>query len=145
MQKHKKINLEFVNEEFSFDEEKKTTKCTLTFKPHFKEFAEFYGRPSDDVLSQSPKKFARLIDVFNNDEFTVSGVAVCAKDDVFDRELGVKIAQHRARMRAEKKYNSWLNLYFDFWFEIYYSFAKSMRLSQMALVEYLKKEKEIRN
>ena len=52
---HKKINLEFVSESFETDYENKTTKCTLVYKPHIKDFAETYGHPSDDILKTAPK------------------------------------------------------------------------------------------
>ena len=109
--KHKKINLEFVGEDFSIDKEHGKIKCILTYKTHFKDFAELYGRPSDTILSEGKKTYAVLMDVFKKDTFKTSAVSLCGKNDVFDLDLGLEIARQRARARAERKYNYWLRLY----------------------------------
>lgn len=113
MSKPKKIRLEFVKETFSYDEEKRTTKCTLVFRPHFREFAQTYGRPIDEVLEKSPKKYKQLLKALSEDEFVVTGVASCSNGDKFNKEVGAKIAKHRARYRAEKKYNHCLRAYIE--------------------------------
>ena len=131
--KHKKINLEFVGEDFSFDKEHGKTKCVITFNPHFKDFAELYGRPSDDVLAQSPKSFAALIDVFKKDFFKTSGVSICSEKDNYNFELGIEIARQRARARAERKYNYWLMLYYNMLKEAERRLAKAYQQSFVAM------------
>ncbi|MBP5723813.1 MAG: hypothetical protein J6X18_09625 [Bacteroidales bacterium] len=137
--KHKKINLEFVGEDFSFDKEHGKTKCVITFNPHFKDFAELYGHPSDDVLAQSPKRFAALIDVFKKDFFKTSGVSICSEKDKYDFEFGMEVARQRARARAERKYNHWLVLYYDVLEKCQQRLEKAYRqsLTAMEVNEYL--------
>ena len=113
MQKlHKKINLEFVDERFDTDYEKKTVKCTLVYNPHLREFAKVYGRPSDKLLDSAPKMCKGLKEAFEKNLFVTTGVAKCADGEPFDVEAGEDIASFRARARAEKKYNNMLFAYF---------------------------------
>ena len=133
MQKHKKINLEFVGEDFSFDKEHGKTKCTITFNPHFKDFAEIYGRPSDELLKESPKTYAALIDVLNKDFLKTSGVSICSEKDKYDFEFGMEVARQRARTRAEKKYNRWLRLYYDVLEEAERRLVKALQQSCVAM------------
>ena len=111
-QKERKINLEFVSENFETDKESKTTKCTLVFKPHIKDFANLYGRPSNKVLEKYPNLCRGLKEAFDKELFVTSGVSKCSNNEPFDEETVIEIARQRARARAEKKYNNWLFAYF---------------------------------
>lgn len=131
--KHKKINLEFVGEDFSFDKEHGKTKCVITFNPHFKDFAELYGRPSDDVLAEGKKTTAVLIDVFKKDFFKTIGVSICSEKDKYDLELGIEVARQRARARAERKFNHWLMLYYNILEEAERRLVKALQQSCVAM------------
>lgn len=133
---HKKINLEFVAEHFETDSKTKTTKCTLVYKPHIKDFAERYGRPSDIILDSAPKLCKGLKEAFEKNVFVTTGVATCREDEPFDVEVGQEIARQRARHRAEKKYNAILFAYFRLMAETVYRIYKSLTQSDIALSEY---------
>lgn len=134
MQKtHKKINIEFVDEKFECDNEKKTVKCTLIYKPNIKEFAENYGRPSDKIMSAYPKMCRGLKEAFDKNLFVTTGVAKCAENDVFDFEVGKEIARFRARSRAEKKYNNLIFSYFRLMMDTADKIDKALAQSDMAI------------
>ncbi len=137
---HKKINLEFVSEHFETDNETKTTKCTLIYKPHLKEFAERYGRPSDIILDSAPKLCRGLKKAFERNLFVTTGVAKCREDEPFEVEVGQEIARQRARMRAEKKYNAFLYAYFRLMVETVDRIDKALAQSDIALSEYQETE-----
>ena len=134
-QKERKINLEFVIENFETDKENKTTKCTLVFKPHIKDFAKLYGRPSDKVLEKYPKMCRGLKEAFDKESFVTSGVSKCADNEPFDEEVGIEIARQRARARAEKKYNNWLFAYFRLMMETVDKIDRALAQSDKALSE----------
>lgn len=134
-QKEKKTNLEFVIENFETDKENKTTKCTLVFKPHIKDFAKLYGRPSDKVLEKYPKMCRGLKEAFDKELFVTSGVSKCSDNEPFDEEKGIVIARQRARARAEKKYNNWLYGYFRLMMETVDKIDRALEQSDKALSE----------
>lgn len=140
-QKERKINLEFVSENFETDKENKTTKCTLVFKPHIKDFAKLYGRPSDKVLETYPKMCRGLKEAFDKELFVTSGVSKCADDEPFDEETGIEIAKQRARARAEKKYNNWLFAYFRLMMETVNKIDRALAQSDIAKLENNRIEK----
>lgn len=111
IQPHKKINLEFVTDNIEVDNENKTVRCTLVYKPHIKEFAKMYGRPSNEILEAAPRMCSGLKEALEKERFVTVGVSKCADGETFDVEKGEEIARFRARARAEKKYNNWLYAY----------------------------------
>ena len=134
-QKEKKINLEFYSEKFETDKENKTTKCTLVFKPHIKDFAKMYGRPSDKVLKKYPKMCRGLKEALDKELFVTSGVSKCADNEPFEEETGIEIARQRARARAEKKYNNWLFAYFRLMMETVDKIDRALAQSDKALCQ----------
>lgn len=140
-QKERKINLEFYSEKFETDKENKTTKCTLVFKPHIKDFANLYGRPSDKVLKKYPKLCRGLKEAFDKELFVTSGVSKCSDNEPFDEEKGIVIARQRARARAEKKYNNWLYAYFRLMMETVDKIDRALAQSDMAKIENNRIEK----
>ena len=141
VQKERKINLEFYSEKFETDKENKTTKCTLVFKPHIKDFAELYGRPSDKILKKYPKLCRGLKEAFDKELFVTSGVSKCAYNEPFDEEKGIVIARQRARARAEKKYNNWLYAYFRLMMDTVDKIDRALAQSDMAKFENNRIEK----
>ena len=141
VQKERKINLEFYSEKFETDKENKTTKCTLVFKPHIKDFAELYGRPSDKILKKCPKLCRGLKEAFDKELFVTSGVSKCAYNEPFDEEKGIVIARQRARARAEKKYNNWLYAYFRLMMDTVDKIDRALAQSDMAKIENNRIEK----
>ena len=142
-QKERKINLEFYSEKFETDKENKTTKCTLVFKPHIKDFAKMYGRPNDKVLKRYPKMCRGLKEALDKELFVTSGVAKCADNEPFDEETGVEIARQRARARAEKKYNNWLYAYFRLMLETVDKIDRALAQSDIAKIENNKFEESL--
>lgn len=140
-EKERKINLEFVSENFETDKENKTTKCTLVFKPHIKDFANLHGRPSAKVLKNYPKITHGLNEAFDKELFVTSGVSKCADDEPFDEETGIEIARQRARARAEKKYNNWLFAYFRLMMETVDKIERALAQSDKALYQNNRIEK----
>ena len=131
---HKKINLEFIDENFKIDEEKKTVKCTLKYSPNIKKFAETYGRPSVKILDSAPKMCKGLKEAFEKNLFVTTGVAKCSEEEVFDVETGMKIASFRARARAEKKYNNMLFAYFRLMMDTADRIDKALAQSDIAIL-----------
>lgn len=140
-QKERKINLEFASENFETDKKNKTTKCTLVFNPHIKDFAKLYGRPSDKVLEKYPKMCRGLKEAFDKELFVTSGVSKCADNEPFDEEVGIEIARQRARARAEKKYNNWLFAYFRLMMETVDKIDRALAQSDIAKLENNRIEK----
>lgn len=133
-QKERKINLEFVSENFETDKKNKTTKCTLVFKPHIKEFAKIYGRPSNRILDAAPKMCKGLKEAFEKELFVTTGVSKCADGEPFDVEAGEEIARFRARARAEKKYNNMLFAYFRLMLDAADRIEKALAQSDSAVM-----------
>ena len=142
-QKERKINLECISENFETDKESKTTKCTLVFKPHIKDFAKLYGRPSDKVLEKYPKMCRGLKEAFDKELFVTSGVSKCSDKERFDKEVGIEIASQRARARAEKKYNNWLFAYFRLMMETVDKIDRALAQSDIAKFENNKFEESL--
>lgn len=140
-QKERKINLEFYSEKFETDKENKTTKCTLVFKPHIKDFAKMYGRPSEKVLKKYPKMCRGLEEALDKELFVTSGVSKCADNEPFDEEKGIVIARQRARARAEKKYHNWLFAYFKLMKETVVKIDRALAQSDKAKDENNRIEK----
>ena len=134
-QKERKINLEFYSEHFETDKENKTTKCTLVFKPHIKDFAKLYGRPNDKVLEKYPRMCRGLKEAFEKELFVTSGVSKCSDKELFDEEVGIEIARQRARARAEKKYNAWLSAYSMLMMETVNKIDRALAQSDIAKFE----------
>lgn len=135
VQKERKINLEFYSDKFEIDKESKTTKCTLVFKPHIKDFAKMYGRPSDKVLEKCPKMCRGLKEALEKEVFVTIGVAKCADNEPFDVVTGIEIARQRARARAEKKYYNWLYAYFRLIMQTAGKILKAVEQSDKALCQ----------
>ena len=145
MRNNRKINLEYVSEVISVDKENGKTKVVVTFNSHLKEFAELYGRPSDVILSEQPKKCAGLKEALEGGTFTATGVAACSKDDVYDEERGIEIARQRARFKAEKKYNRWTFIYAKLMRRTFKSILKANGHSDDALARYHEFENKLKN
>lgn len=140
---HKKINLEFVNEHFETDTDKKTVKCTLVYKPHIREFAKVYGRPSNKILNSAPKMCNGLKEALEKNMLIATGVAKCANNDPFDVETGMEIASFRARARAEKKYNNMLFAYFRLMMDTTDRIDKALAQSDLAVSRNNRTSKDI--
>ena len=90
-----KTNVKFTRDKFIVNKEKKTVTCILDCD------VDLYSRKFPSLMTDC-KIWKKKCPKFNYGNFKVIGVAYCAKEDIFDKIKGRRIAESKAKKEGFK-------------------------------------------